>query len=194
MLVSKTTRAVVARWGAVPANARVVDAAVGRAGGPAVVEMIPGLPVYPDEKAEQQGGRRWYYLVPSAPEHKGTNSMKKIAFTTSGHDLDAALDPRFGRAQRFLIYDLEHQTFCTLENDQSRNAAQGAGILAAETMVKAGVDALVTGHCGPKAFKVLDAAGVTVYHCSAATVQEALHQVQGGVVSPADAADVDGHW
>lgn len=120
--------------------------------------------------------------------------MNKLAFTTSGSDLSATLDPRFGRAPKFLIYDLTAKTVDVVDNQQSRNAAQGAGIQAAETVVRAGVDTLVTGHCGPKAFKVLDAAGVVVYNCSAATVEEALLAVQSGAVKPATAADVEGHW
>jgi predicted Fe-Mo cluster-binding NifX family protein len=35
----------------------------------------------------------------------------KIALTTSGNDLNAPLDSRFGRAPKFLIYDMETKTF-----------------------------------------------------------------------------------
>ena len=120
--------------------------------------------------------------------------MKTIAFTTSGSSLGAELDPRFGRAQRFLLYNLEDQKISIIENDQSRHATQGAGIQAAEIIVRAGADTLVTGHCGPKAFRVLDAAGVTVYNCSAATVQDALSGLQNGTLQSARTADVEGHW
>jgi predicted Fe-Mo cluster-binding NifX family protein len=120
--------------------------------------------------------------------------MKKIAFTVAGSDLSAKLDPRFGRAQQFLIYNLEAQTFDVLDNSQGRGSAQGAGIQAAETMVKMGIDSLITGHCGPKAFRVLEAAGITVYNCSAHTVQEALDMLIAGKLQPAEAADKGGHW
>lgn len=120
--------------------------------------------------------------------------MKKIAFTTSGTDLAAAMDPRFGRAPHFLLYDLEQKSVQLIDNQQSRSAAQGAGIQAAEIVVRAGADVLVTGHCGPKAFRVLDAAGVVVYNCNAATVEEALSALIAGSLQPASAADVEGHW
>lgn len=129
----------------------------------------------------------------SAPLSEG-EPVKKIAFSTYGSDLSAELDPRFGRAQQFLVYDLAQQQFSMIQNQQARSASQGAGIQAAETIVRSGIDTLVTGHCGPKAFKVLEAAGVAVYNCSAATVQEALQQLQGGVLTPAGSADVEGHW
>ena len=120
--------------------------------------------------------------------------MKKIVFTTSGNNLEADMDPRFGRAANFLIYDLSQQSFTMIENQQARNAAQGAGIQAAETIVRAGADTLVTGHCGPKAFKVLDTAGVKVFNSTAATVAEALKALLAGSLTPAATSDVEGHW
>lgn len=131
----------------------------------------------------------------AAPAYKYKGGLvKKIAFTTSGTDLAAAMDPRFGRAPRFLLYDLEQKSVQLIDNQQSRSAAQGAGIQAAEIVVRAGADVLVTGHCGPKAFRVLDAAGVVVYNCNAATVEEALAALIAGSLQPASAADVEGHW
>jgi len=35
----------------------------------------------------------------------------KVAISTTGQTLDAPLDPRFGRARNFLVYDLEQKTF-----------------------------------------------------------------------------------
>ncbi|MEA2069527.1 MAG: NifB/NifX family molybdenum-iron cluster-binding protein, partial [Verrucomicrobiota bacterium] len=51
----------------------------------------------------------------------------KIAFTASGDSLSAPLDPRFGRAPGFLIYDDEAGTLKSVNNEQNLNAAQGAG-------------------------------------------------------------------
>jgi predicted Fe-Mo cluster-binding NifX family protein len=118
----------------------------------------------------------------------------KLAITTSGHDLDAPLDRRFGRAQRFLLYDLDHETFELVDNQQSLNAAQGAGIQAAQTVARLGAAALVTGHCGPKAFRVLAAAGIKIYNTDAGTVAEALARYRAGQLVEARAADVEGHW
>ncbi len=120
--------------------------------------------------------------------------MKKIAFTTSGDSLQSELDPRFGRSLRFLLYDLDQKTFELVENRQARNAAQGAGIQAAETVVRAGADVLVSGHCGPKAFRVLQAAGVAIYNCENSTVEQALEKLLAGSLTLATSADVEGHW
>lgn len=53
---------------------------------------------------------------------------------------------------------------------------------------------LITGHCGPKAFRVLNAAGINVYNSEAATVKEAFDQFEKGKLQIASEADVDGHW
>jgi predicted Fe-Mo cluster-binding NifX family protein len=118
----------------------------------------------------------------------------KIALTTSGNDLSAPLDSRFGRAPKFLIYDLEANTFEIVDNEQNLNAAQGAGIQSAQTVARLGVKALITGHCGPKAFVVLRAAEIKIYNTPAATVKEALEQYRSGKLTEAAYADVDGHW
>ncbi len=118
----------------------------------------------------------------------------KIIFTTSGKDLSAPIDARFGRAPRFLVYDLDSGTFEVVENGQNMNAAQGAGIQSAETVARLGAKAIVTGHCGPKAFRVLAAAGVKIFNTDAATVAEALERYRAGKLTEAGSADVDGHW
>jgi predicted Fe-Mo cluster-binding NifX family protein len=118
----------------------------------------------------------------------------KVAFTTSGNDLAAPLDSRFGRAPRFLIYDLNHETFEVIDNKQNLNAAQGAGIQSAEAAVRWGAGAVVTGHCGPKAFRVLTAAGVKIYNTDAPTVAAALDHYRLGKLVEARSADTEGHW
>jgi predicted Fe-Mo cluster-binding NifX family protein len=118
----------------------------------------------------------------------------KVAFTTSGDNLEAPLDTRFGRAQKFLVYNVEAHTYAIIDNAQSVNAAQGAGIQAAETVIRSGARSVVSGHCGPKAFRVLSAAGVRMYTTDAPTVAQALEKFQAGLLTEANSADVDGHW
>ena len=118
----------------------------------------------------------------------------KVAFSTSGETLEAPLDSRFGRAAKFFIYDMNTDTFEVVDNQKNLNAAQGAGIQSAETIIRHGVECVVTGHCGPKAFHVLSAAGVQVYTSAESTVAAALEAFRAGTLSPADNADVEGHW
>lgn len=118
----------------------------------------------------------------------------KAAFTTSGGDLRAPLDSRFGRAPRFLVYDTDTESFSIIDNDQNLNAVQGAGVQSAQTVARAGVDCLITGHCGPKAFRVLAAAGIKVYTTDSPTVEEALAALRSGTLSEASSSDVESHW
>jgi predicted Fe-Mo cluster-binding NifX family protein len=118
----------------------------------------------------------------------------KIACATSGLDLDAPLDSRFGRALKFLIYDTETKAFTLVDNQQNLNAAQGAGIQSAQTVAASGAQVLIAGHCGPKAYRVLDAANIKVYTTTTGTVAEALALYQEGKLIESSAADVEGHW
>ena len=118
----------------------------------------------------------------------------KVAFTTSGTELKSPLDSRFGRAPKFLVYDTGTDSFEIIDNAQNLNAPQGAGIQSGETVSNSGAQAVVTGHVGPKAFRVLAAAEIAVYTSEAETVAEALRLFNGGKLSQIDSADVDSHW
>jgi predicted Fe-Mo cluster-binding NifX family protein len=118
----------------------------------------------------------------------------KLIFTSTGSTLDAPLDPSFGRARHFLLYDTDSGASQVISNQQNLDAAQGAGIQAAQTIVRAGAEALITGHCGPKAFRVLAAAGVKVYNTDAPTVAAALARFQDRQLTEASSANVESHW
>lgn len=118
----------------------------------------------------------------------------KIAVSSSGLGLEAQVDPRFGRAVAFVLYDTESRKVQQVDNRQSLDAAQGAGIQAAETLVRHGASCLLTGHCGPKAFRVLDSACIRVYTGVKGTVGEAIAAFEQGRLALATAADVAGHW
>jgi predicted Fe-Mo cluster-binding NifX family protein len=104
------------------------------------------------------------------------------------------MDSRFGRARCFVIVDTETGAFTAADNTQNLLATQGAGIQAGRAVVEAGVEAVITGHVGPKAFATLQAGGVCVYTGAAGTVAEALEQFKAGKLEPARVADVEEHW
>jgi predicted Fe-Mo cluster-binding NifX family protein len=118
----------------------------------------------------------------------------KIAFSSSGDDVHSPLDPRFGRAPKFLVYDLETDRYEVVDNRRSLDAAQGAGIQSAETVARSGAGSVVTGHCGPNAFRALSGAGIKVYHTDAPTVAAALDLYRSGKLLEARSEDVRGHW
>jgi predicted DNA-binding protein (UPF0251 family)/predicted Fe-Mo cluster-binding NifX family protein len=120
--------------------------------------------------------------------------MEKIAISAEGPTLDDALDPRFGRAAGFLIVNpqtLEHEY---VDNGAAQAMSQGAGIQAAETVVRAGAKVVLTGHVGPKAFQALQAAGITVaQNLQNLTIREALERYTSGKVEMATGPNRRGH-
>jgi len=118
----------------------------------------------------------------------------KIAVTAQGTDLNAAVDSRFGRTRYFIVMDTETQEFSAVDNGTNLNAAQGAGIQAGRNVVELGVQAVITGHVGPKAFATLQAGGIEIYNGASGTVAEAMEQYKTGKLQVAQAADVEGHW
>jgi len=118
----------------------------------------------------------------------------KIAVTSGGRDLDASVDSRFGRAACFIIVEPESMAFDVVENIQNLEAAQGAGIQAAQIVADHGAEVVITGNCGPKAFRTLTAAGIQVLCNVTGTVREAVEQYKMGKLKPALEANVEGHW
>ncbi len=120
--------------------------------------------------------------------------IMKIAITSTGKELDSAIDLRFGRALGFIIYNLENDNYEFVDNIQNLNAAQGAGIQAAQNIVNQNVDAVITGNCGPKAFTVLSGAGVKIYIGANGSVKETVQKFRNNEFKEADDANVEGHW
>jgi predicted Fe-Mo cluster-binding NifX family protein len=117
-----------------------------------------------------------------------------IAVTAQEPDTDSAVDPRFGRASFFVVTDTNTDERRIVDNAINAGAVQGAGIQAAQNVVAQGVDVVLTGSCGPKAFRVLRAAGIEVCVGITGTVNEALQQYAGGSLTAATSPDVEGHW
>ena len=118
----------------------------------------------------------------------------KVCITAQGTDMEAEVDPRFGRAQQFIVADTETGASEAHDNSQNLNAMQGAGVQAAQNVADLGVEALVTGNVGPKAFAALNAAGIKIYVGASGTVRDALAQFRAGQLQSASQASVEGHW
>ena len=94
----------------------------------------------------------------------------KVIVTSIGGSADSQVDPRFGRASWFVLIDTETGETGSVDNSTGAKAPQGAGIQAAETVSRLGAECVITGHCGPKAFRALQAAGIEVYTAASGTI------------------------
>jgi len=118
----------------------------------------------------------------------------KIVVSAKEPDLEAQVDPRFGRSAYFLLVNPESMEYEVLANGQNVQAAQGAGIQAAAMVAGQRPGALLTGNCGPKAYHTLLAAGIPVFLGVAGPVREAVKEFWAGKLTPARGPNVTGHW
>jgi len=116
----------------------------------------------------------------------------KIAVTASSPGLEAEVDPRFGRCRHFIIIDPETMQFEALEN-AGPSAGSGAGVSTAQIIIGKGVDAVLTGNCGPNAHQALSAAGIKVITGVSGKITTAVKDYQAGKFKAADQPNVDAH-
>jgi len=118
----------------------------------------------------------------------------RIAVTTQGNNLEAQIDSRFGRAPKFLVVDTETMRFDVIANTQSLDLVQGAGIQSAQNVLVHKPDVVLTGNCGPKAFRVLKAAGIRVVVGVKGRIGDVIRDFMNGKYVEATEANVEGHW
>jgi len=118
----------------------------------------------------------------------------KIAVSAQGKELDSMVDPRFGRAMYFIIYETESETFEAINNEQNVMAAQGAGIQASQRVVAHKPDLIVSGNLGPNAFQALAAAGIKIALWSDGKVSEAIELAKKDQLEIVKNPNVMGHW
>ncbi len=120
--------------------------------------------------------------------------MKRIAVSSEGPRLDDMVDPRFGRAAGFVIVDPAGDASSYIDNGASQVMAQGAGIQAAQNLANAGVELVISGFVGPKAFQALSAAGIQIIqNVEGVTVGQAVERFKRGELTVADAPNAQAH-
>lgn len=117
----------------------------------------------------------------------------RIAITATGPALDAEIDPRFGRCQYFIIVDPDTMKSEALENSGAM-AGGGAGISTAQMIASKGVEAVLTGNCGPNAYQVLEAAGIKVVTGVSGKVRDAIENYKLGKLKTSSQPNVPGHF
>ena len=109
----------------------------------------------------------------------------RVAVSVVVAQVNAELNPRFGRTAAFVVVDTGTGQ-CEVLPNPGRQAAGGAGVQAAEFLVKQGVGAVVSGAFGPKASDVFRAAKIDMYQASSGTVDELITKLQNGDLTVAD--------
>jgi predicted Fe-Mo cluster-binding NifX family protein len=117
----------------------------------------------------------------------------KIAITVTTPDLDADIDPRFGRCLHFLVVDTDTMEYEALENSAAA-AGGGAGITAAQNLSGKNIEAVLTGNCGPNAYTTLTAAGIKVITGLSGKARNAVEQYKAGKLQAISSPNVSGHF
>lgn len=100
----------------------------------------------------------------------------KIILTTTSPNIDANLDPRFGRGAYFLIIDSDTLQWHAVPNPGCSSPG-GAGIHAAQYVTNEQADAIISGKFGPNAASALKQSGIRMYQFGLCrTAKEALDQ------------------
>jgi predicted Fe-Mo cluster-binding NifX family protein len=116
----------------------------------------------------------------------------KVAISSTGQELSSQVEPRFGRSPYFIFIDPETMQFEAIANPND-NAMGGAGIQTAQLVANNGVEVVLTGSCGPNAYKTLQAAGVKVMTGVVGIVEEAVKKFKSGQYKPSSGPNVASH-
>ena len=117
----------------------------------------------------------------------------KIAITSSKPSIDSQIESRFGRCSYFVIVDLDTMEFEAVENANG-DLSTGAGIQSATLIANKGVQAVLTGNIGPKAFATLEAAGIQVVVGATGIASQAAERFKQGEFTSATAPNVTSHF
>ncbi len=106
----------------------------------------------------------------------------KIAFTSTGKDLEAQIDPRFGRTAFFVLLDTETTELEVIDNSAIQEEAHGAGTATAQLLFKLKPDVLITGNGpGETAAKVLKKSAIRIFvEAHQMSLRDALKHFENG--------------
>jgi predicted Fe-Mo cluster-binding NifX family protein len=117
----------------------------------------------------------------------------KICVSSTGEDLNATVDERFGRCRYFIIVNTATMKINTLPN-QGTISSSGAGVQAAQLITKQGVTSVITGNIGPKAFQILQVAGVQVFTGVRGVIKDAIERYKKGELKETGSANVQNYF
>ena len=106
----------------------------------------------------------------------------KVAISTNGKDLESTIDERFGRCANFIIVETDDMSYEVIENTNAE-LSTSAGIQSASLVASKGVDAVITGNCGPKAMQVFAATTIKMILGQHGIIKDAVEKFKSGELS-----------
>lgn len=117
----------------------------------------------------------------------------KVAVSVEKKDLDAPINPRFGRCPLFIIVDTDDMSVEAVDNENIALSG-GAGIQTAQLLASKEVEAVITGNIGPNAVSVLSATGIEMVTGQTGTVRQAIDDYKKGRLKSSNDATVADHY
>ena len=115
----------------------------------------------------------------------------KIAISAAGQNLESSIDERFGRCRYFIILETDDMRYEVIENANA-DLSTSAGIQSASLVASKGVEAVITGNCGPKAMQVFAATTIEVIIGQHGLVKDVVEKFKRGDLSPSTRGNVPG--
>ena len=106
----------------------------------------------------------------------------KIAFTATGNDWDAMIDPRFGRTEYIVVFDDATDELSVTDNSAVKNEAHGAGTATSQKIFELAPDVLITGNGpGDNAARALEKMNMMIFvGAQDLTLKQALAKYKNG--------------
>ncbi len=96
-----------------------------------------------------------------------------IAVSANSDNVNEQMEPRFGRAAGFMLFNSETNSFSYVENSANSQLAQGAGIQTAQMLADHNVEVAISGRFGPKALAAMERGGIEMVELDGVTVRQA---------------------
>ena len=116
----------------------------------------------------------------------------KVIVSSTGKSVDDTISTVFGRTEFYLLVDTEDFTSESFDNP-AVNQSSGAGIEAAQFVLKKNPGSVISSSIGPNAYEVLSAGSVPCYTATGGTVRETVEAFNRGDLPMMGAANADSH-
>ncbi len=97
----------------------------------------------------------------------------KVIVSSTGKSVDDTISTVFGRTEFYLLVDTEDFTSESFDNP-AVNQSSGAGIEAAQFVLKKNPGSVISSNIGPNAYEVLSAGSVPCYTATGGTVRDTV--------------------
>ena len=115
----------------------------------------------------------------------------KVAISAAGKNLESTIEERFGRCRHFIILETDDMRYDVIENTNA-DLSTSAGIQSASLLASKGVEAVITGNCGPKAMQIFAATSIKVIIGQHGMIKDVVDKFKKGELNPSTRGNVPG--